>query len=163
MDWSTPGLPVPHHLPEFSHVHVHWVGDAIQPSHALPPSSPLPSVFLWFYATGPQSSICKPGDCTCSRIQAFQSFKGNKVHKSFQNIKSSRKPFFSVISKCNNHFWFIFCAKTCQASSDFWATVCKPPDLECQSQKSKYFCLLFFAIWKKAWHLVVAQNIFVEK
>ena len=35
-----PGFPVPHHLPEFAHVHVHWVGDAIQPSHPLPPSSP---------------------------------------------------------------------------------------------------------------------------
>ena len=31
--------PVPHHLPEFAQVHVHWVSDAIQPSHPLPPSS----------------------------------------------------------------------------------------------------------------------------
>ena len=38
MDWSTPGLPVPHCLPEFAQVHVHWVGDAIQPSHPLLPS-----------------------------------------------------------------------------------------------------------------------------
>ena len=40
MDCSTPGLPVPHHLPEFSQVHVHCIGDAIQPSHSLMPSSP---------------------------------------------------------------------------------------------------------------------------
>ena len=40
MDYSTPGLPVPHHLPEFAQVHVHWIGDAIQPSHLLSPSSP---------------------------------------------------------------------------------------------------------------------------
>ena len=26
---STPGLPVPHHLPEFAHVHLHCTGDAI--------------------------------------------------------------------------------------------------------------------------------------
>ena len=37
---STPGLPVHHQLPEFTQTHVHWVGDAIQPSH--PPSSPSP-------------------------------------------------------------------------------------------------------------------------
>ena len=37
---SRPGLPVPHHLPEFAQTHVHWIGDAIQPSHPLSPSSP---------------------------------------------------------------------------------------------------------------------------
>ena len=35
MDWNTPGLPVYHQLPEFTQAHVHWVGDAIQPSHHL--------------------------------------------------------------------------------------------------------------------------------
>ena len=37
---STPGLPVHHHLPEFTQTHVHRVSDAIQPSHPL--SSPFP-------------------------------------------------------------------------------------------------------------------------
>ena len=37
---STPGLPVHHHLLEFSQSHIHRVGDAIQPSHPL--SSPFP-------------------------------------------------------------------------------------------------------------------------
>ena len=45
MDCSTPGLPVHHHLPEFTQTQVHWVGDAIQPSHPL--SSPsLPALNL---------------------------------------------------------------------------------------------------------------------
>ena len=39
-DCSTPGLPVPHHLPELAQTHVHWIGDAIQPSHPLPSPSP---------------------------------------------------------------------------------------------------------------------------
>ena len=44
MNRSTPGLPVHHQLPEFTQTHVHWVSDAIQPSHPL--SSPLPpSIF----------------------------------------------------------------------------------------------------------------------
>ena len=38
MNRSTPGLAVHHQLPEFTQTHVHWVGDAIQPSHPL--SSP---------------------------------------------------------------------------------------------------------------------------
>ena len=40
MNRSTPGLPVYHQLLESTQTHVHWVGDAIQPSHPL--SSPSP-------------------------------------------------------------------------------------------------------------------------
>ena len=44
MNHSTPGLPVHHRLPEFTQTHVHWVGDAIQPSHPLSfPSPPAPN------------------------------------------------------------------------------------------------------------------------
>ena len=43
MDCSTPGLPVHHQLAEFTQTHVHWVGDAIQPSHPL--LSPSPTTF----------------------------------------------------------------------------------------------------------------------
>ena len=54
MNRSTPGLPVHHQLPEFTQTQVHWVSDAIQPSHPL--SSPTPpalnpsqhqSLFQW--------------------------------------------------------------------------------------------------------------------
>ena len=41
MDCSTPGCPVLHYLPEFTEIYVNWVGDAIQPSHPLLPTSPL--------------------------------------------------------------------------------------------------------------------------
>ena len=40
MDCSMPGFPVHLILPELIQTHVHWVGDAIQPSHPL--SSPSP-------------------------------------------------------------------------------------------------------------------------
>ena len=43
MNCSTPGFPVHHQLPEFTQIHVHWVGDAIQSSHPL--SSPFPPAF----------------------------------------------------------------------------------------------------------------------
>ena len=40
VDYSTSGLPVHHQLSEFTQTHVHWVGDAIQPSHPLLSPSP---------------------------------------------------------------------------------------------------------------------------
>ena len=40
MDCSTPGFPVHHQLPELTQTHVHWVGDAIQPSYPLSSSFP---------------------------------------------------------------------------------------------------------------------------
>ena len=43
MNHSTPGLPVHHQLPESTQTHVHWVGDASQPSHPLSP--PFPPAF----------------------------------------------------------------------------------------------------------------------
>ena len=42
MNRSTPGLPVHHQLPEFTQTNVHWVRDAIKPSHPL--SSPSPPI-----------------------------------------------------------------------------------------------------------------------
>ena len=47
---STPGLSVHHQLPEFTQTHVHWVSDAIQPSHPL--SSPSPPAFNLFPESG---------------------------------------------------------------------------------------------------------------
>ena len=40
MDCRMSGHPVPHHLLEFVQIHVHWISDAIQPSHPLLPSFP---------------------------------------------------------------------------------------------------------------------------
>ena len=54
MDCSMPGFPVLYYLSEFAEMHVHWVGDAIQPFHPLSPPSPLAlnlsqhqALFLW--------------------------------------------------------------------------------------------------------------------
>ena len=40
MDCSTLGIPVHQQFPELTQTHVHWVSDAIQPSHPLSSSSP---------------------------------------------------------------------------------------------------------------------------
>ena len=62
-DCSTPGIPVLHYLPKFAQTHVHWVDDAILPSHPLLPLLLLPSTFpesgsfpmSWFFTSGGQS------------------------------------------------------------------------------------------------------------
>ena len=66
MNRSTPGLPVHHQLLEFSQTHVHWVGDAIQPSHPLSsPSPPAPnpsqhqSLFQWVNSSHVNSGVHK--------------------------------------------------------------------------------------------------------
>ena len=61
---STPGFPVLHYLPEFAQIHVHWVSDAIQPSHPQPvtPFSSCPLSFpasesfpmSWLFTLGGQ-------------------------------------------------------------------------------------------------------------
>ena len=62
VDCSTPGFPVLHYLPELAQTHVHWVSDAIQPSHPLSSLSPLTlnlsqhqGIFQWVYTSGGQS------------------------------------------------------------------------------------------------------------
>ena len=45
MDCSMPSPPVHHQLAEFTQIHVHWVGDTIQPSHSVIPFSSGPQSF----------------------------------------------------------------------------------------------------------------------
>ena len=63
MDFSTPDIPILHYLPEFAQTHIHWVDDAIQPSHSLLPPSLLAlnlsqhqGLFQWvFFASDGQN------------------------------------------------------------------------------------------------------------
>ena len=75
MNCSKPGLPVHHQLPEFTQTHVHWVSDAIQPSHPLSsPTPPAPnpsqhqSLFQWVSSSH-----------EVAKVLAFQLY-----HQSFQ-------------------------------------------------------------------------------
>ena len=58
VDCSTPGLPVPHHLPRFAQVHVHCIGDAVQTSHPLTPSSPSALNLSQHQGFSKESSVC---------------------------------------------------------------------------------------------------------
>ena len=57
MDCSMPGLPAPHHLPEFSQVHVHCVSDALQPSPVMP-SSPSALSLSQHQGLFQRSAVC---------------------------------------------------------------------------------------------------------
>ena len=61
MDCSMPGFPVFHCVLEFAQTHVHWVGDAIQPSHPLSPPPLLPSVFASIRVFSSESALCIRG------------------------------------------------------------------------------------------------------
>ena len=47
MDCRMPGFPVHHQLLKLPQTHVHWISDAIQPSHLLPSPSPPASNLAW--------------------------------------------------------------------------------------------------------------------
>ena len=75
MDCSTPGLPVHHQLLEFAQTHVHWVSDAIQPSHPL--ASPSPPAFN----LSPQQGLFK---WVNSSHQVAKILEFQLQHQSFQ-------------------------------------------------------------------------------
>ena len=78
MNCSMPGLPVNHHLPEFTQTHVHQVRDTIQHSHPLfSPSPPAPN---------PSQHQSLPNESTlCMRWPKYWSF-------SFSIIPSKQHP-----------------------------------------------------------------------
>ena len=67
MDYSTLGFPILHCLPAFAQTHIHYISDAIQPSHPLlspsPPALNFPSIKVF--------SCDSP---LCIRWSKYQSF-----------------------------------------------------------------------------------------
>ena len=77
MDCSMPGFPVHHQFPELAQTHVHWIGDAIQPSHPL--SSPPPPASHLSQHQGPSQWVHSLHQV--AKILEFQ-----LQHQSFQCI-----------------------------------------------------------------------------
>ena len=76
MNCSTPGLPVHHQVPESTQTHVHWVSDAIEPSHPLSFSSPS-SLFPSIRVFSSELALCM----RWPKVLEFQ-----LQHQSFQRI-----------------------------------------------------------------------------
>ena len=67
VDFSMPGFPLHHYLPEHAQTHVHWVSDTIQPSHPLSTPSPPDlslsqhqGLFQWVSSVLPASTSVLP-------------------------------------------------------------------------------------------------------
>ena len=78
MNCSMPGFPVHHQLPELTQIHVHRVGDAIQPSHPCRPLLLPPSIFPSIRESFPLiqfslvvqtcPTLCDPMNCSKPRL-----------------------------------------------------------------------------------------------
>ena len=70
MDFSMPVFPALHYLPEFVQIHVHWISDAIQPSHPLLP----PSLFAFSLSQHQESHHFSSELALCIRWSKYWSF-----------------------------------------------------------------------------------------
>ena len=75
MDYSTPGFPVLHHLPEVAQIHVHWVGDIIYliccPLLLLPSVFPIRVFSRFFTSVGQSSGASASASVTPLNIQGW--------------------------------------------------------------------------------------------
>ena len=123
MNRSTPGLPVQHQLLEFTETHVHWVSDAIQPSHPLSSPSPLapnPSqasesfpmsqLFAWGGQSTGLSALAsflpkKSQGWFPSEWNGWISLQSKELSRVFSNTTVQKHQFFSAqpSSQSNSH------------------------------------------------------------
>ena len=112
MNLSTPSLPVHHQLLEFTQTHVHWVRDAIQPSHPLPsPSPPFfnlshQGLFQWVSSRirGPKywsfsfniSPTNKHPELISFRKDWWTSLQSKGLSRVFSNTTVQKHQFFSI-------------------------------------------------------------------
>ena len=122
MNCSTQSLPVHHQLPEFSQTHVHWVGDAIQPSHPVVPFSscpqPLPAsgsfpmsqLFPWGGQSTGVSALASflpktTQDWSPLEWTGWISLQSKALSRVFSNTTDQKHQFFStqLSSQSNSH------------------------------------------------------------
>ena len=112
MDCSMPALPVHHQLPKLAQTHVHWVSDAIQPSHPL--SSPSPAFnhsqqwtfqMSQFFASGGQTIGTSVSASVLSMniqgwfplgLTGLISLQSKGLSRVFSNTTAQKQQFFSA-------------------------------------------------------------------
>ena len=114
MDCSTPGFPVLHYLLGLVQTHVHWVSDAIQPSHPLLSSSP-PDFNLSQHESFPMSRLFTSG--------------GKKIGASASVLPKNNQDWFpfgltGLISLQSKRLWRVFSNTTVRKHQLFHA---QPP------------------------------------
>ena len=137
MDCSTPGLPVHHQLPEFTQTRVHWVSDAIQPSHPLlslsPPTFNLSQhqgLLKWVSSLHQVAKVLILSETYLfymfSQIISFR-FSWSVSPHSFLLLNSYPSFLFtclpvpktSLCSFSNSWGWWLFCVQSLPASGSF--------------------------------------------
>ena len=120
MNGSMPGLPVHHHLPEFTQTQVHRVSDAIQPSHprSSPSPPPLPAseffpmsqLFAWGGQSTGVSALAsflpkKSQGWSHSEWTGCISLQAKGLSRVFSNTTLQKNQFFSAqpSSQSNSH------------------------------------------------------------
>ena len=128
MDCRTLGFLVLHHLPELAQTHVHWVSDAIQPSHPLSPPSPPAFIFpasgsfsmSQFFTSGGQSiRVSASASALPMNIQdwfplgltGWISLQSKGLSRVFSNTTVQKHQFFSaqsyLWSNTHIHTWLL--------------------------------------------------------
>ena len=128
MNCSMPGFSVHHYLPEFAQTHVHWVSDAIQPSHPLTPFSSCPQSFpasesfpmSRLFASGGQSIRASASasvlpmnnqDWFPLGLTGLISFLSKGLSRVFSSTTSWKHQFFAaqpfLWSTSHNHAWLL--------------------------------------------------------
>ena len=123
MNRSTPDFPVYHQLPEFTQARIHWVSDAIQPSHPLSsPSSPAPKslpasesfpmsqLFTWGGQSPGVSVLAsflpkKSQDWSPLELTGWISLQSKGLSRVFSNTTVQKHQFFDaqLSSQSNSH------------------------------------------------------------
>ena len=93
-----PGSSVLHYLPEFAQIHIHWVGDAIQPSHPLSSPSPLAFNLSHHQNVAPSASLF-PVNIQCwfpIGLTSLISFQSNGLSRVFSSTTVWKHQFFGA-------------------------------------------------------------------
>ena len=111
-----PGLPVHHQFLELAQTHIHWVGDAIQPSRPLLSLSPPPSIFPSIRVFSRVSSSHQ-----VAKVLEFQ-----LQHQSFRGLDMN---------------WFIIFANSPQLWLPWWLSSKESPCRRLSVQETWVWCL----------------------
>ena len=128
MDCGIPGFPIYHKHPEFTQTHVHWVSDAIQPSHPLlspsPPAFNLSSTrgfqMSQFFTSGGQSSEFSASTSVLRMntrdwfplgLTCLISLQSKRLSRVYPNTKVQKHQFIgaqlSLWSNSHSHTWLL--------------------------------------------------------
>ena len=126
MNYSMPGLPVHHQLLESTQMHVHWVSDAIQPSHPLSSlSSPAlnlsqhQGLFQWVSSGGQSIGVSASTSVPLMNTQDWSplgwtgwiSLQSRRLSRVFSNTTVWKHQFFgaqpSLWSSVHIHTWLL--------------------------------------------------------